>query len=630
MCGINGFLKFGKKNDNNIYTAERMKNLVHGMNERIIHRGPDAEGLYADDDCSLGMRRLSIIDLDTGSQPVYSEDKTKLIVFNGEIYNYKELREQLLAEGCVFRTKSDTEVVLQGLVRHGKQFISRLEGMFAFCYYDITEHSWLLARDRVGEKPLYYYKGKDFFLFGSELKSLLSAGLISKEIDTDALTTYFQLGYIPAPMCILKDVNKLMPAVWMEITKDGNIYTEQYWKLEISNDRKFKDYGWCKKELKEKLVSSVRQRMISDVPLGAFLSGGIDSAIVVGLMSKISDHPIDTFTAGFKEKAYDESELASITAKKFGTNHHVIILDWDEAVKDIDELLDNIDEPFADPSLAASYAVSKMTRQYVGAALTGDAGDELFAGYNKYLIGYYSSLYKSVPVFLRKGIAEPIIRGLPKNTGIYRKANKVIENAGAPAALQAKRLMSRAFSGSETDQLIPGIKVNRLNFIKQKYEELEDADDLKRLQYTDFHIVLEGQMLPKTDRSSMRASLETRIPMLDSRVIESAFSMPGSYKIRGRKRKIILKDTFKDILPDELFKASKHGFDVPVGAWLDGELKKELDKYSGSEYIVRQGLFSKEFLSRLRSRRNTDSIDWSTKIWSFFVFQYWYERYIAD
>ncbi len=628
MCGINGFIGLGK--GESAYTQDRMRQIVHNMNEKIIHRGPDSEGLYADERCSLGMRRLSIIDLDTGAQPIYSCDRTKLIVFNGEIYNYRELKDELTAEGSVFSTRSDTEVVLQGLMKHGRDYIKRLEGMFAFCYYDSTNGSWLLARDRTGEKPLYYYRNDEFLLFGSELKSLISTGLIDKEIDTEALTTYFQLAYIPAPLSILKGVRKMMPATWIHISKDGEITSGRYWKLTFSADEEYSDREWCKKELKKRLMSSVEHRMIADVPLGAFLSGGFDSAIIVGLMSKISDHPVNTFTVGFREKSYDESWLAGIIAKKNGTNHHTMILDWDEAVKDIDEILDNIDEPFADPSLVASYAVAKMTRQYVTVALTGDAGDELFAGYNKYLMSYYADRYKRIPKVLRSGIVEPCVRHLPASTGIYRKANKVIENAQSPVVEQARALMSRAFNERDAGKLLPGVEISKLGFIRDQFEEPKYADDQKRLQYVDFNTVLEGQMLPKVDRASMRASLETRIPMLDPAVVELAFSMPSNFKISRNQRKIILKETFRDILPEELFKAEKHGFDVPVGIWLEGALKKEFDRYSSKKYLEKQGLFSESFVDGLKARPEAGNIDWSTKVWAFFVFQRWYENFIHE
>lgn len=627
MCGINGFIKF--KNGKNFNTDYHMKKIVHGMNRKIIHRGPDAEGLYSDEDCSLGMRRLSIIDLHTGAQPIYNSSHDKLIVFNGEIYNYRELRDELIAEGCVFHTKTDTEVILLGIEWYGKDFIKRLEGMFAFCIYDMKEHVWMLVRDRTGEKPLYYYKTDEFLIFGSELKSLLSTGLVPKEIDRESLSTYFQLAYIPAPGCIIKNIHKLMPAMIMEINEKGEISTESYWRLQLNPSEKYNDYNYCKRKLREKLFYSVSHKMVSDVPVGAFLSGGFDSAVIVGIMAEISDRPVDTFTIGFKEKSYDESGLADMIAKRNGTNQHVLTLDWNEAVKDIDTILNNIDEPFADPSLVASYAVSKMTREYVKVALTGDAGDELFAGYNKYLMPYYGEKYKKIPKVVRKNLIEPTLRWMPGKNNLYRKINKVAMNADLSTALQVKRMMCRAFNHNEAKQLLLNMEVSNMNFIKEQFDALS-ADKQKRMQYADFKVVLEGQMLPKVDRASMLASLETRIPMLDKDVIELAFHIPTGFKISGRNRKIILKDAFRDKIPNELYKKSKHGFDVPVGVWLDGILKKEVDKYKSEEYLARQGLFSKYFIDTLVSEHKILDIDWSTKLWSFFVFQRWYENFILE
>lgn len=632
MCGINGFIKLNDRYAS--YTGSYMRTLVHSMNEKIIHRGPDSEGLYADEMCSLGMRRLAVIDLDTGSQPMYNHTCDKLIVFNGEIYNYRELRDELVTEGYVFQTKSDTEVVLAGIERYGKEYVKRLEGMFVFCIYDKREQTWILARDRVGEKPLYYYRGTDYFLFGSELKSLLCTSLIPKEIDKEALSVYFQLAYIPAPHCIIKNVRKLMPATIMEIRNDGAMKISRYWNLKTdisAAGNEYTDYQQCKRRLRDVLFDSVSHRMISDVPLGAFLSGGIDSSIIVGIMSELSDHPVNTFTIGFKEKTYDESELAAVTAKRNGTNHHKLTLDWNEAVKNLEVILEHMDEPFADPSFVASYVVSKMTKEYVTVALTGDGSDELFAGYNKYLLPYYGGIYRRVPKCLRKGIIEPVAGKLPSGSALYRKAGKVIANAGIPTELQAKRLMSRAFMYEETCTLMFDTQVSRMNFIKKQFYEPDNvfADDQMRMQYVDFHTVLEGQMLPKVDRAGMLASLETRVPMLDRNVIQLAFAMPGRFRIDKKNRKIILKDTFRDMLPEELLRAQKHGFDVPVGIWLDSTLKSQLKKYSSREYLNRQGLFDKVFIDSLIKEHRIADIDWSTKLWSFFVFQSWYERYIA-
>ncbi len=630
MCGINGFIRLKEPKT---YPQQWMRNLVHCMNQKIIHRGPDAEGLYADSFCALGMRRLSVIDPATGSQPVFNASRNKLIIFNGEIYNYKELRDELISKGCIFHTKSDTEVILLGIEQMGKDFVKRLEGMFAFCMYDSQKRKWLLARDRAGEKPLYYYQTAGFLVFASELKSLTATGAVPKEIDEEALTTYFQLGYIPAPMCILKGVKKLMPASVMEIYADGRVDTDTYWYLKTTQDDQYQDYEFCKKKLRETLSDSVSRRMISDVSLGAFLSGGFDSSIITGIMAQASAHPVETFTIGFKEKAYDESRMAELVSRKYGTRHHVFWLDWKEESKDIDLLLENIDEPFADPSMAASYAVSRMARDYVTVALTGDAGDELFAGYQKYLMFYYGNLYKKMPAILRKNAAKPLAERIPSSNSLSRKVRKVILNADAPAALRAKRMMCRAFQYHEVKKLLPGLNVSKMNFIKRQFYEADRngtglINDQKRTQYVDFKTVLEGQMLPKTDRAGMLASLETRVPMLDKHVTELAFQMPDRFKISRTNQKIILKDAFQDMLPDELYKMPKHGLDVPVGMWMDGALKKRMEKYTDAGFLHRQGLFDKRFIDGIIQKHKTLDIDWSTKVWSFFVFQSWYETYI--
>ena len=625
MCGINGLIRFADANDRGVN-----ENIVHIMNERIIHRGPDHEGLYADDNCAFGMRRLSIIDLEGGNQPIWNKSHDKLIVFNGEIYNYRDLKDSLIADGKVFYTNSDTEVILLGYEVYGVSFFEKLDGMFAFAIYDFVNHQCIIARDRMGEKPLYYYKDEKILLFGSELKSLLSTGLIKKEIDEKSLSCYFQLTYIPAPMSIIKNVKKLEAATYMVINNKGDIKKEKYWDIIVEHDEKFEDYEYCKKQLKSLLYKSVEKRMISDVPIGAFLSGGFDSSIIVGVMSDISDKPCDTFTIGFKEKQYDESELARLVSKKNKTHHHVVMLDWNEAQRDIDKILDNIDEPFADPSLIATYEVSKKTREYVKVALTGDAGDELFAGYDKYLISYYSQKYNKIPKPIRKGLIEYIVKVMPYNSNFVRKANKVINNASMDIYEQRKRMMSLGFKLDESLKLMPGLPVNSMDFIKRDYEYLVDEDEQKRTQYADIKTVLEGCMLPKVDRASMLASLETRVPLLGKDIIELAFNVPTKYKIDKSDKKIILKDTFRDMLPDELFKAPKHGFNVPIREWLENELFIKLKKYSSEEFIEKQGLFDYNYVQNLINIHMSHKVDKNREIWTFYVFQNWYERYILN
>lgn len=626
MCGINGFIQFDKIKD-----SAEMGTIVHRMNAKIIHRGPDEEGLFADDLCSLGMRRLSIIDLKSGNQPIWNETHDMMIVFNGELYNFKPLREELRTLGHIFRTNSDTEVVLHGIESYGASFLEKMEGMYAFAVYNLKEKAWILARDRVGEKPLYYYQARNNLLFGSEMKSLLATEIIPKEIDRDALSIYFQLTYIPAPYSIVKNVYKLPQASYMLIDSKGNVTIEKYWDIEnIENELLVTDYNEGKKLLRDALYKSVEQRMVSDVPLGAFLSGGFDSTIIVGIMSQISSKRVDTFTIGYKEKQFDESSLAQIVAAKNHTKHHVLIMDWENIIDDFDTILENIDEPFADSSLIATYAVSKLTKNYVTVALTGDAGDELFAGYNKYLISYYGNKYNKVPQILRKSLVEPLIQHIPVRYPLARKARKVINAANMDIYEQRKQMMSLGFKPDELTYLMQDGYVDSLEFIREYYDRLSNYSEQTRTQYVDLKVVLEGDMLPKVDRASMLASLETRVPFLDSKVIELAYRFPLSFKINKTNRKIILKDTFRDLIPEELFHAPKHGFSVPIGKWLETILKEQLLKYADKEYIEAQGLFNTDYINNIIEEHMTHSADRFSELWAFFVFQNWYERIIVD
>ena len=620
MCGINGFIQFKRQR-----SKEELYNLVHDMNEQIIHRGPDHEGMYADDICSLGMRRLSIIDLQGGYQPIWNENHSKVIIFNGEIYNYRELKSTLQSKGYSFKTNSDTEVALLAYDEYGNDCFNLLEGMFALAIYDTEKREWVLARDRVGEKPLYYHLNERFCIFGSELKSLVHTGLLKKEIDREALSTYFQLTYIPAPRTIFSDIYKLMPGTYMKIDEAGHQKECRYWNLKPQEKiEEYQDYSKCKSELREKLFASVERRMISDVPLGAFLSGGFDSSIVVGIMSHISNQRINTFNIAFKEKQYDESELAKLVAKKNHTNHTELRLDWNEVFRYIDTILCNIDEPFADSSLIATYAVSKLTKQYVTVALTGDAGDELFAGYNKYLGDYYGKCYRRIPKVLRKTVIEPLTDVLTAEKSIARKIKKVVKTSQMSDYDRIVWLMSMGYK--ELERLIPGIDTETLEFVRKQFDTCQACDNQTKMQYVDFNTVLEGDMLPKVDRASMLASLETRVPMLDSSVIELAFNMPTEYKINGKERKIVLKEAFRDLLPDELFSAPKHGFEVPINKWLANDLNTKLRKYAERDYLTDQGLFSFDYIRQIIEEHTSHKADRASELWAFYVFQNWYER----
>lgn len=624
MCGINGIIQYKSQ-----YSKECLGTFISIMNNKIVHRGPDEEGTFIDENIGLGMRRLSIIDLNTGSQPIFNEDRSLIIVLNGEIYNYKTLKQDLVTKGHQFTTASDTEVVLHGFEEYGKQCFNRLKGMFAVAIYDLKHKKVILARDRTGEKPLYYYHDRNQLLFASELKSILATKLIEKAIDRKALNQYLQLTYIPAPLSIFQGILKLLPGHYMEVDSNGEIKVEQYWDVQFRDDTLIHDYEECKEKLRKTLFEVVEECMVSDVPIGTFLSGGIDSTIITGIASKISKKPIDSFTIGFHEKHFDESDRAKLAAELHLTNHHMSYLDYADAQGELDKIIGNMDEPFADSSAIPTYMVSKFARQHVKTVLTGDAGDELFGGYSKYLIGYYSDRYNKIPEWFRKHIIKKTAYMLSENTPLIRKVRKVIDNAESPIYEQRKNLMCLGFKAHEMSLLLQqGYRVgSSLELIDDYYKsKASNCDELSHALYTDFKVVLEGDMLVKVDRASMLNSLETRVPLLHKDMVELAARIPGRYKINAKNQKIILKDTFKDLIPQNLLNATKSGFGVPIGRWFQNELKEDLLNVLNQELIVKQGLFDYDYIKRILGEHFSSNRNRSSELWALYVFQKWYKN----
>lgn len=624
MCGINGIIDYHKH-----YSVEERNKLVHQMNEKIIYRGPNMEGLFDSEHVTMGMRRLSIIDLSTGRQPIYNEDKTLAIVFNGEIYNFKRLREELIQKGHQFYTSADTEVIVHAYEEFGNQAFDRLDGMFSFAIFDSRQNKVVIARDRMGEKPLYFYYNEDYFVFGSELKSLLSAGIVPKVIDKKALNQYLQLTYIPAPLTIFEHVKKVKPAHYMEISLDGTVTEHNYWNYPKTKfSEKDLSYQEAKNKLYTLLEQSVKDRMVSDVPLGAFLSGGIDSSIIVGLMSKLSEQPVETFTIGFDEKEYDERDRAKMVADLNKTNHHAKVLDYKDALSLINHILMKMDEPFADSSVLPSYFVSEFAGEHVKVVLTGDAGDEMFMGYSKYLIDYYSRKYKMVPKFLRKGIIEPVVYHLPDNRAITRKVRKVIDNAEKDLFEQRKALMSLGFKEQERKQLLQDSYYDEtcMEFLKDIYEENSQDDEVSKTQKLDARVVLEGDMFTKVDRMSMLNSIETRTPLVSRDIVEFAMQLPSSYKIKEKNLKRILKDAFVDILPENFDKYPKSGFAVPLDYWFRNELKDELIDLLNEEDIRNQGIFDYEYIQTIIEEHLSGKKNRKSELWTLYVFQKWYQQ----
>ncbi len=626
MCGINGYIQYKNGLD-----QAGIEKLINQMNDLILHRGPDEDGVFVTDNVGLGMRRLSIIDISTGKQPIYNEDKSLVIVLNGEVYNYKSIREDLIGKGHVFTTTSDTEAVLHCFEEYGNDCFEKLNGMFGFAIYDFKNNKVTVARDRVGEKPLYYYCDDKSFLFASELKSIIKSGLIEKKICKEALCQYLQLTYIPAPLTIFENVYKLKPGCYMEIDLNGGFEMHSYWNVEYNQKLLITDYDECKKELRKAMFNAVEECMVADVPVGAFLSGGIDSTTIVGIMSQISSKPIDTFTIGYKEKQYDESDRAKLVSDLHKTNHHVFVLEQNDTLAELDKIVKNIDEPFADSSLIPSYMVSKCARSHVKTILTGDSGDELFGGYEKYLIGYYAGKYNKLPGFVRKGMKK-VVYAMPQQKSIIRKARKVIDNSQISIFEQRRNLMCLAFKQNELSSLLSGEYVDEgsVAFIEDYYRTYEgQADELSCALYTDFKVVLEGDMLPKVDRASMLNSLETRVPMLHKEVIELAARIPSEFKINSKNKKIILKETFADLIPQQLLTASKRGFAIPIALWFKNELKGELLSCLNEEKIRAQGIFNYDYIKQILDEHMSDTRNRTSELWALYVFEKWYDNYFV-
>lgn len=624
MCGINGVIQFNPR-----FSSEQIYCLMKTMNDILIHRGPDDEGLYINDNVGLGMRRLSIIDLATGEQPIYNEDKSLVIILNGEIYNYKTLKQDLIERGHVFTTKSDTEVVLHCFEEYGNQCFNKLKGMFAFAIYNQNRNTMVIVRDCAGEKPLYYYKDTDILLFSSELKSLISTGIIKKKICKKSLNQYLQLTYIPAPLTIFEYVYKLLPGQYMEIC-NGIIQINEYWDVKYNDNNLITDYDQCKSKLRSTLFNSVEECMVSDVPIGAFLSGGIDSAVIVGIMSKISNKPINTFTVCHRDKQYNEDDRAQRTANLHQTNHYPYYLNCCDILPELDKIIKNIDEPFADSSYLPTYMISKFSRNYVKTILTGDAGDELFGGYSKYLINYYSDKYNKIPKWFRKNAIQKVINALPDDLSITRKVHKVIENSDKSIFEKRRTLMCMGFKEEQISDILKDtyFMANSLDLVHEYYYKQKETDnELSCTLYTDLKVVLEGDILVKTDRASMLCSLETRVPMLHKDIIELAAQIPSEYKINAKNTKIILKDTFSDLIPRELLQAKKSGFGIPIEKWLRNELKEDLIASLNMNFIEMQGIFNYEYIKKILNDHLIFGKNRSGELWTLYIFQKWYNNF---
>lgn len=544
------------------------------------------------------------------------------VFFAGQLYNAKELSDKLSlnsAEPCF--------VVAKGFEKFGKDIIKMCDGEFLIFIYDAQKNSLTVARDRIGTAPVYYFKNDRSFIFSTSLKNLLGSGVIPKEIDETALSQYFQLTYIPAPKSIIKGVSKILPATIFEVDSKGEVITSCYWDVDLKITSN--DYKEAKSELHRRLSDSVRKRLDVKGKSGAFLSGGFDSTIIVGLMAENSAEPVNTFTIGFDNKTIaDESPLAQLVADKNKTNHTRILLDWNSADAAIERILTGIEEPFADSSLISTYMVCKKTSEFTDYALTGDAGDELFAGYNKYLVGYYNQRFQKIPRFIRNGVIKPLTKLLPQTTYFANKVKKFLAVCDLDVYEQRKQLMSLGFKTHEMEKLMTKCTVDPMDFLREIYTRFPHAEEQTRAQYLDLKVVLDGCMLPKVKIGADLAGFRTIAPILDTKVVEHAFSMPASFKIKKKQRKIILKDTFSYLIPEKLFSARKHGFGVPIDDWLRTTLKDKLYEAADKNYLEKQGIFNHGFISEIIENHMSGKENRGSELWTFLVFQSWYKNYI--
>jgi asparagine synthase (glutamine-hydrolysing) len=594
------------------------------MNASLVHRGPDSGGEYIDGPVGLAARRLSIIDLAGGDQPMASEDGSCVVVQNGEIYNYPELRHELERQGHTFRTHCDTEVHLHLYERYGPEYARRLRGMFAAAIWDASARRLVLVRDRYGIKPLYYRDTGDVLEFASELRALPRG-----EIDLDALEAFLAFNSIPAPYSIFRDTRKLPAGHLLVWNEGGGMEIARYARPgpvpveELRGD----DEAELVEELRARLRDSVRAHLLSDVPVGVLLSGGVDSAVLAALAAQETPEAVHTFTIGFAERSFDERADARLVAERYGTNHHELLVRPDPRLL-LPALAEAFDEPFADSSALPTYLVAQLAAEHVKVALSGEGGDELFGGYYTYAADL---LADRVAPLAR--LARPLVERLPSSTArasFDYKAKRFVRSAHLPP-LERHHGWKEIFSPDLRAELRGShSSFDPVDVYRARYGETEGADPLARLQDVDLGIYLVDDLLVKTDRASMAHSLEARVPFLDSVVTNFAFALPAKHKVRGLSKKVLLRKAAAPLVPREIVHGRKRGFSIPAAAWLRGELEPFARETLSPQTLRSQGFFEPEPVTRLLDEHVAGAQDWSRQLWGLLAFTLWYERHVEQ
>lgn len=616
MCGIAGIYNYGQP-----HPVDR--DLLQRMNDLLEHRGPDDEGLFAKDNVGLCMRRLAIIDVPSGHQPMASDDGAIQLVFNGEIYNFQSLRAELTAQGVRFKTHSDTEVILRLYEKVGVDCVTRLRGMFAFAIWDAPRKRLMVARDRFGKKPLVYAHANGRFAWASEIRSLLELPGISREIDVDAVDLYLGLQYIPSPWTIFKSIRKLPPAHRLVI-ENGATRIERYWSLPSEKSETLLSFDEAKQMIRAKLEESTRIRMISDVPLGAFLSGGVDSTLVVGLMSRIASRPVKTFAIGFEEESFSELPYAREAASFFKTDHTEFIVKPHMADV-LPKIARHYGEPFGDSSALPMFYLSRETRKHVTVALTGDGGDESFGGYNRYVAMKMMDKLDWIPSPLRRALA-------PLGAALPRKGRRFVQDVmPAPRGDRYLNLIGIFNENDKKTLYSPGFRqrlgerARASDYVDMFFDRARALDRVNQLLYVDFASYLPECLMAKADIATMANSLEARSPFLDHELVEAAFSLPGEWKIKGMKStKWILKEALRDLLTGSISTRSKMGFGIPLAEWFRGELKSLWRETVLSPEALSRGYFDEAALRRLFDDHVSGRRDNGYRMWVLLMLEMWH------
>jgi asparagine synthase (glutamine-hydrolysing) len=621
MCGIAGYV--GRERD----LARRED--IQRMTQTLVHRGPDEEGIYARANVGLGMRRLSIIDLNTGSQPIHNEDRSVWIVFNGEIYNFPELRKELECRGHHLYTNTDTEVIVHLYEELGVDCVRKLRGMFAIALYDEKKKSLLLARDRLGKKPLYYAMCEGNLYFASEIKAILAVAPQLAEPDPEGILQFFYFGYIPDPHSAFRHIRKLAPGHLAEY-RNGKATVRQYWDVPAYGTHDPGSDEACLEEMEARLSEAVRIRLVSDVPLGALLSGGVDSSIVVALMARNSSTRIKTFSIGFREAEFNETAYARLVAERFGTDHSELIVD-PKMNETLDHLSRMLEEPFADSSMIPTFHVSRLAQEHVTVALSGDGGDELFAGYDRYIVNWNRRHYDLAPEWVGQVYRNHLYPRLPSrlkgrklawNVSLSSRDRYLDGISFLPALHREHDLFSEDFVRKAATLTDPFLQFQRY------YDEAPASDQLSRLLYLDTKTYLTADILTKVDRMSMATSLEMRCPVLDHEFVEWVAGLPIKYKFRGGVRKYIFKELAKRLgIPSALLDRRKQGFALPLVHWMRDELKDMLSILLEPRTLQR-GYFKPDAIRRILNEHFSHRRDHSRALWLLLIFELWHRNFI--